>query len=67
MTWRQSGLEVAPLGATFPLQDSISHAAPTWRMLVDKIRLVKLSPTLFYSSPLVMCSLSPGGVLSLLL
>lgn len=67
MTWRQSGLEVASLGATFPLQDPLSHAAPTWRMLVDKIHFVKLSPTLFYSSPLVMCFLSPGGVLLLLL
>ena len=67
MAWRQSGLEVAPLGATFSLQASLTHAAPTWRMLVDKIRFSKPSPTLFYTSSLIMCSLSPGGVLLLLL
>ena len=61
MAWWQSGLEVAPFAATFPLQDSLAHAAPTGRMLVDKICFIKLSPSLFYTSSRIMCSLSPGG------
>lgn len=48
MAWWWSGLEFGPLRATFPLQTSLTHVAPAWRILVAENSFIELSPTLLY-------------------
>ena len=65
MAWWWSGLEFGPLRATFPLQTSLTHVAPAWRILVAENSFIELSPTLFYTSSFTVSFISPGGVLLL--